>query len=146
MKHRVGQSRHPAILLVMAAVLFVAAHCLGAQTMTAPGLTVLPQSYGPYSGNFLQGGIGLTKPLAATDPVLKADAPWTMSAWVEFSPVPTGPMLIAGAGDPSDEDSRFFAVENGLPELRFGEVISFDQQALSTHPGGICWRPPLMEK
>ena len=43
-----------------------------------------------------------------------------MSAWVEFSPAPTGPTLIAGAGDPRDEDSRFFAIVDGKPELRFG--------------------------
>ncbi len=29
-------------------------------------------------------------------------------------------MLIAGAGDQRAEDSRFFAVESGVPELRFG--------------------------
>jgi Glycosyl hydrolase 2 galactose-binding domain-like/Exo-beta-D-glucosaminidase Ig-fold domain/Concanavalin A-like lectin/glucanases superfamily/Glycosyl hydrolases family 2/Glycosyl hydrolases family 2, TIM barrel domain len=105
---------------MVVAMLLVTAHCLCAQTMNAPGLTVLPQSYGPYSGHFLRGGIGLTKPLAAADPVLKANGPWTLCAWVEFSPAPTRPMLIAGAGDPHDEDSRFFALVNGLLELRFG--------------------------
>jgi hypothetical protein len=120
MKHQVGQSKHPAIFLAIAAMLVCLFHGASAQTIPIPGLTVLPQSYGPYSGHFFQGGIGLTKPLAATDPVLKADAAWTLSAWVEFSPPSKESMLIAGVGDPRDEDSRFFAVENGLPELRFG--------------------------
>ena len=53
----------PVALLMFAATLWTAP-CVRAQTMKTPGLTVLPQSYGPYSGHFLQGGIGLTKPSA----------------------------------------------------------------------------------
>ncbi|HTU50705.1 MAG TPA: LamG-like jellyroll fold domain-containing protein, partial [Acidobacteriaceae bacterium] len=117
------QKMWPVALMIVASFL-VTAHCLCAQTIKVPGLTVLPQSYGPYSGHFLQGGIGLTKPLPATDPVLKANAPWTLSAWVEFSPPPTGSVLIAGAGDPRDEDSRFFVIADGRPELRFGRGYS----------------------
>jgi hypothetical protein len=120
MKRRICRSKYPAIVLVIIAVLVSITHCANAQTIQPPGLTVLPQSYGPYSGHFLSGGIGLTKPLPTADPVLKANAAWTLSAWIEFSPSPTGSTLIAGAGDPRDEDSRFFAVENGLPELRLG--------------------------
>ena len=59
-------------VIMIAAALFATTHCARAQTMKVPGLTVLPQSYGPYSGHFLQGGIGLTKPLPATDPIVKA--------------------------------------------------------------------------
>jgi hypothetical protein len=109
-----------AFALVMFAAVLWGAHYVCAQTMKTPGLTVLPQSYGPYSGHFLQGGIGLSKPLPSADPVFKANTPWTSSAWVEFSPLPKAPMLIAGAGDPRDEDSLFFAIQNALPELRFG--------------------------
>ena len=109
----------PVVIMIVVALL-ATTHCACAQTLKVPGLTVLPPSYGPYSAHILQGGIGLTKPLPATDPILKASAPWTMSAWVEFSPAPTAPMLIAGAGDPRDEDSRFFAIVDGRLELRFG--------------------------
>ncbi|MGB6112654.1 MAG: LamG-like jellyroll fold domain-containing protein [Acidobacteriaceae bacterium] len=109
----------PVLIMIVAALLGVT-RCAHAQTMKVPGLTVLPQSYGPYSAHILQGGIGLTKPLPAADPIVKATSPWTMSAWVEFSPAPTGPSLIAGAGDPRDEDSRFFAIVDGKLELRFG--------------------------
>ena len=109
----------PVVIMIVAALLGVTLSAY-AQTMKVPGLTVLPQSYGPYSAHILQGGIGLTKPLPAADPIVKATSPWTMSAWVEFSPAPTGPTLIAGAGDPCDEDSRFFAIVDGKLELRFG--------------------------
>ena len=114
------RSKLSAAVISLVAIILATVPCLFAQTIKAPGLTVLPESYGPYSGHFLQGGIGLTKPLPAADPILKANAPWTLSAWVEFSPPPTAPTLIAGAGDARDEDSRFFAIVDGLPELRFG--------------------------
>jgi hypothetical protein len=121
MKQGVCRSKYPAIILAIFAVLVSMTHCASAQIIQPPGSTVLPQSYGPYSGHFLIGGIGLTKPLPAADPVLKADAPWTLSAWVQFSPAPTESMLIAGAGDPRDEDYRFFAIADGRPELRFAQ-------------------------
>ncbi len=121
MKHRACASRSTMFDLAVAAVVFLIAACACAQTTKTPALTVLPQSYGPYSGHFLSGGIGLTKPLPAADPILKASTPWTLSAWVEFSTPTTKSVLIAGAGDPEDEDSRFFAIADGRPALRFGD-------------------------
>ncbi|MGO8718323.1 MAG: glycosyl hydrolase 2 galactose-binding domain-containing protein [Acidobacteriaceae bacterium] len=121
MKHRICASQlHIFVSAIAVALSFIT---LGAcaQTSKTLALTVLPQSYGPYSGHFLTGGIGLTKPLPAADPILTPDAPWTLSAWVEFSQPPTESMLIAGAGDPIDEDSRFFAFVDGKPALRFGQ-------------------------
>ncbi|MHB1957898.1 MAG: glycosyl hydrolase 2 galactose-binding domain-containing protein [Acidobacteriaceae bacterium] len=136
MKHGICASRLTMFDLAVAAVVFLIAASACAQTTKTPALTVLPQSYGPYSGHFLSGGIGLTKPLPAADPILKANTPWTLSAWVEFSPSSTGPLLIAGVGDPRGEDSRFFALENGLAELRFGRGHSLR----ATSPlGGLGW-------
>jgi beta-galactosidase/beta-glucuronidase len=87
----------------------------------AAAYQVLPPEYGPFSGHFLAGGEGLQKPVPATDPLLKAITPWTMTAWVEMLAVPSKPMLIAGMGDAMDEQSRFFAVVNGRLALWFGK-------------------------
>ena len=87
----------------------------------AAAYQVLPPEYGPFSGHFLAGGEGLEKPIPATDPLLKAVKPWTMTAWVEMPAVPVQPMLIAGVGDAMDEQSRFFAVINGRLALYFGK-------------------------
>jgi hypothetical protein len=81
----------------------------------------LPPEYGPFSAHFLAGGEGLEKTVPATDPLLKATTPWTMTAWVEMPAVPTQPMLIAGVGDAMDEQSRFFAVIHGRLALWFGK-------------------------
>lgn len=81
---------------------------------------MLPPEYGPFSGHFLAGGEGLQKPVPATDPLLKATTPWTMTGWVEMPAAPARPMLIGGMGDAMDEQSRLFAVMNGRLALWFG--------------------------
>ncbi|RRA50166.1 glycoside hydrolase family 2 [Acidipila sp. EB88] len=106
----------------------LACHTAAAQTpqdLSAPALhlqqpfTPLAQ-YGPYNGHLLVGGRGLTESLPARDPILAPSASWTLSAWVELSPVSPLSVLIAGAGDPFSGDSRFFALVDGKAALRFG--------------------------
>ncbi len=82
--------------------------------------------YGPYAGAFLAGGRGLEKPLNAAEPLLAADAPWTVSLWFHADQ-PVGTTLLAGFGDPADEDSRYLGLRGGKPVLRLGvenEVLS----------------------
>ena len=74
--------------------------------------------YGPYNANILVGGRGLTKALPARDPILKSSTPWTLSAWVDFSPISPSTVLITGAGNPFSEDFRFFAMVHGEPAFR----------------------------
>ena len=86
--------------------------------IAAPELS--PESYGPYNGKFLFAGRGLAAPLPAGVPMLKADAPWTMSVWFREEEGAPGSMLLAGVGDPAEESSRVLALVNGRPALRFG--------------------------
>lgn len=82
---------------------------------------VLPPEYGPFNAHILAGGEGVEKSLPATDPLLKAVTPWSMTAWVEMPPPSEKLTLIAGVGDAQDEQSRFFAMMNGKPALWFGK-------------------------
>lgn len=85
------------------------------------------QQYGPYNAHILVGGRGLTKSLPARDPILESSTPWTLSSWVDFSPISPSTVLIAGAGNPFSEDSRFFAMVHGQPAFRatrLSELIS----------------------
>ena len=75
--------------------------------------------YGPYSGVFLRGGRGLSKPLPEHDPVLTPESSWTLSAWVEIQPGGPSSIVIAGVGNATDPDSRLFVLENGAAALRF---------------------------
>ena len=78
-------------------------------------------SYGPYNGVFIAGGPGLRKRLPDHDTILKATSPWTLSCWINPSGAPEGPTLIAGLGDPIDEDSRYFAFLDGKLAFRLSE-------------------------
>ncbi len=76
-------------------------------------------TYGPYSAKFLLGGRGLEKPLNKSETLLDADSPWTMSLWFQAER-PAMTTLLAGLGDPADEDSRYLGLEAGKPVLRLG--------------------------
>ncbi len=110
-----------------AAVLLVPALLFACIPMPAPaqgsaGSADAPmlEVYGPYSGIFLLGGRGLEKPVAAAEPVLAGGSSWTLSLW--FRPDRTGmTTLLAGLGDPADEDCRFLGLRGGRPVLRLGE-------------------------
>ncbi len=91
--------------------------------------------YGPYSGKFLLGGRGLEKPVAGAEPVLAAGSPWTLSLW--FHPDRAGmTTLLAGFGDPADEDSRFLGLRAGRPVLRLGQG---NEVVAPTAVGGTDW-------
>ena len=83
-----------------------------------------PISYGPYNGIFRQGGNGLSKPVEPTDKVLQAASPWSLYCW--FQSAEPGPLstLLAGAGNPLDEYSRYLGVRDGKLIFWMGEENS----------------------
>ncbi len=115
-----------AALPLFAAVLPAIAVAQAAGPITVPTLHLaqpfLPlQHYGPYNAHILTGGRGLTKSLPSQDPILQASTPWMLSAWVKLSSVSPSTVWIAGAGDPSSEDYRFFALAEGKPVFQTGK-------------------------
>ena len=83
--------------------------------------TSFTTTYGPYSGTFIAAGPGLHKTIPPEDTLLQATSTWTLSCWVNSTENARGPLLIAGVGDPSDEDSRYFAILDGKLAFRLGE-------------------------
>ncbi|MHB1021092.1 MAG: glycosyl hydrolase 2 galactose-binding domain-containing protein [Acidobacteriaceae bacterium] len=88
-------------------------------------------AYGPYNGVFLPDGNSLQKPMDAHDPVLQPNAPWTVSYWFQSAGALPATTLIAGVGDPQNEDSRFFGVEDGKLIFRLGKGSSLMGPAIS---------------
>jgi len=72
-----------------------------------------PPIYGPFNASFYVDGAGLKKPLVEHDTVVRPDQPWSIYGWVHATEIPTGLSLIAGIGDPTDEYSRFLAIDAG---------------------------------
>jgi beta-galactosidase/beta-glucuronidase len=87
-----------------------------------------PEFYGPFNGVFLSDGDGLIKPLAEKDSVLRADSPWTLSAWINADELPKGLTLLGGIGDPEEDFPRYLALDNGLPTIWLGTDNSIAAQ------------------
>ncbi|KFA31455.1 hypothetical protein FQK02_05385 [Xanthomonas vasicola] len=84
---------------------------------------------GPYDVRVLAGGVALNKQLAAETPLLSANADWSVSGWVRPSRSITGPVLIAGVGDPQGT-GRYFTIDGG----KLGFTQGADNVLRSTHP------------
>ncbi|WP_263374852.1 glycosyl hydrolase 2 galactose-binding domain-containing protein [Granulicella aggregans] len=115
-----------ALLSLAAALSSAAAAAQQPEPIVVPTLHLTqpssPSHFGPYNAHILAGGRGLTKSLPASDPILDARTPWTLSAWVELSPNSASTFLIAGAGDPTAKSLRFFALVDGKPVFKLGDA------------------------
>ena len=76
-------------------------------------------AYGPYNGSFLAGGLGLTKPLHAHEPLAAATAGWSMSLWMKTNEAGVT-ALVAGVGAPGESTPRFLALKEGRPAFWAG--------------------------
>jgi hypothetical protein len=73
-----------------------------------------PPAYGPYNVHSISGGIGITKTLAAHDPLALSSSGWSISLWVK--PDTAGQTaLLAGVGLPLEAFPRFLALRDGKP-------------------------------
>ena len=72
-----------------------------------------PPFYGPFNIVLLTDGDGAKKPLLKDDSVLRADSPWTLSAWVHAAEALKSPSLVAGIGEPTDEYPRYLGLDAG---------------------------------
>ena len=58
---------------------WLAVSLLGAAAAFGAGETDSPHNSGPYNLTFLEGGVGLNRPLAADDPTPAANASWSIT-------------------------------------------------------------------
>jgi hypothetical protein len=105
--------------------------CLLATSLAYSQATVTndPAFYGPFNAVFLSGGDGLKKPLKKDDSVLRADLPWSLYGWMKPEEALTAPALVAGIGDPSEEFSRYLALDGQHVILWMGKDNSLSGPA-----------------
>lgn len=105
--------------------LFATSFCGYSQTP----VTNDPPYYGPFNAEFLLGGGGLKKLLVKDDSVLRADSPWSLYGWVRPAEAAKGMTPVAGIGDPTDEFSRYLALEGDHAVLWMGNDNSLSGRA-----------------
>ena len=115
--------RHPALFALLTMC------CLTLASSAQIPVTNDPPSYGPYNAVLLAGGAGLKKALVEHDTVLRADSSWTLYCWVRMEELPSGPSLIAGMGDTTEEYPRYLAIEGGKFTLWMGKDNSLTTSA-----------------
>ena len=79
-----------------------------------------PPAYGPYNVHSISGGIGVTKTLAAHDPLALSGSGWSLSLWVKPDTA-SQTVLLAGVGQPLDAFPRFLGLRDGKPIFWAGD-------------------------
>ena len=77
-------------------------------------------NFGPYNNTFLEGGVGLARPLATQSALLAARAPWSMTAWLNVSRDRAGAIVLASIGDTSSASCRCLLLQDGKLALGLG--------------------------
>ena len=98
-----------------------------------------PPFYGPFNAVFLPDGDGLKKPLLKTDSVLRADSPWSLYGWVKPAEALKTTSLVAGFGDPTEEFSRYLALDGEHLTLWMGKDNTLIRSRCA-HPRKMAFR------
>src|ERR1700722_20427779 len=94
-------------LVVCAVLLAVAAWpalSLSASPASTDGVPAPTANLGPYNVTFLEGGVGLGRPLSATGPAA-AGAPWSITGWLRTAHRQSGEVIVAAIGDVARGDA-----------------------------------------
>jgi Concanavalin A-like lectin/glucanases superfamily len=75
---------------------------------------------GPYNLTFLEGGIGMSRPLAADNPTLPANASWSITGWVRPTLGQSGDVVVAAVGDTTITSCRCLMLHDGKLQIRAG--------------------------
>jgi len=115
--------------LISSAMISIVLMAMAVRGHSQTAVTNDPPFYGPFNAVFLPDGDGLKKPLVKNDSVLRADSPWSLYAWVKPAEASHTLTLVAGFGDPTDEFSRYLALDGDHVTLWMGKDNSLSGPA-----------------
>jgi hypothetical protein len=124
------KTSHLASRLLLSGALIWAGLTATAVPSRSQTITNDPPFYGPFNGVFLPDGDGLKKNLVKTDSVLRADSPWSLYGWVKPLEAFQQITMVAGFGDPTEEFSRYLAVDAEHLMLLIGKDNSVSGSAV----------------
>jgi hypothetical protein len=87
--------------------------CWPTLSLGTPTALVPTANFGPYNVEFLEGGIGLSRPLSADAGPLGAGIPWSISGWARMAHRQSGEVILAAIGDPVHGEWRGLALADG---------------------------------
>jgi hypothetical protein len=98
-------------------VLSVAVAAMGALSRAAPAATAAltpDANFGPYNVRFLEGGVGMTRPLSEEAEPLSATAPWSIGGWLRSTRLQSGEVILAAIGNTADGEWRGLELADGV--------------------------------
>ncbi len=89
-----------------------------------------PTNVGPYNAAFLEGGIGIDRPLERAEMLVAAGAPYTISAWVKPEARQPGEAVLVALGDPKAA-CRCLSLVDGRLTLSDGNARVMTRSAIA---------------
>jgi hypothetical protein len=86
-------------------------------SLLAAALQPSIDNLGPYNVRILEGGVGVSRPLADESELLAPGAPWSFSGWVSLTSRNAASVIIAAVGDVSGQDWRALELRGGRLRL-----------------------------
>jgi beta-galactosidase/beta-glucuronidase len=86
-------------------------------------------NFGPYNASFLEGGIGIARPLSDRAALLGANASWSLTGWLRVAHRQSGDVIVTAIGDIPGTEWRGIALSNG--------TLSFVVGATTVHSTAI---------
>jgi hypothetical protein len=98
---------------------------------SAPALAASTSAnFGPYNVAFLDGGVGLARPLSAEAMLLAGGAPWSMTGWLRSAHRLPGEVIVAAVGDVDGGAWRGVVLLNGALSFEAGSAPALHTDAV----------------
>jgi hypothetical protein len=92
-----------------------------ALSLAAPSVVSADANFGPYNVSFLEGGVGLTRPLSGHAELLEPGAPWTISGWLRCVRQQSGIAVVTAVGGAQSGYGLWLV--DGIPSLVVGSQV-----------------------
>jgi Exo-beta-D-glucosaminidase Ig-fold domain/Concanavalin A-like lectin/glucanases superfamily/Glycosyl hydrolases family 2/Glycosyl hydrolases family 2, sugar binding domain/Glycosyl hydrolases family 2, TIM barrel domain len=77
-------------------------------------------NFGPYNATFLEGGVGLARPLSEEAEPLGQGAPWSITGWLRCAHRQSGEVIVTAVGDLAGQEWRGLELADGTLSLVMG--------------------------
>src|SRR5258708_3554966 len=125
---------------------------LGAAAWPAPsrGAPALPPTalaptanFGPYNVTFLEGGVGLARPLSEEAAPIASGAPWSISGWLRSARRQSGEVIVTAIGDVAGGEWRGPTLVDGALSFVVGPAATVRSAAVPEAGPLHSLAPPL---
>jgi hypothetical protein len=109
-------------------MLWVGVAAWPALSRAAPALTATAlaptANFGPYNVTFLEGGVGLARPLSEAAAPIASGAPWSITGWLRSARRQPGEVIVAAIGSVAAGEWRGLTLMDGALSFVVGPAAT----------------------